>query len=283
MRPPLVLTGLGLLHVQDRGPADGALALLWPSLFSDGQTSWGAQLPVLHELGWRTLLVDPPGTGQSPPATRLFTMEECAAAAVAVLDAAGVDRAALLGLSWGGFVALRVALAAPQRVTALVLSNTSARRMSSRERQRDRLLSSIVRLGIPGGPGRLVVTGMLSEDSRRRDPAFAAEFAHAVNRLDKPGLARAMRSVLAERTSVADELHRIAAPALVIAGAEDPAFPPVHAQELADRIPRARLETLPCVGHLAPREAPVAVTNLLKSFLAPLTSYAHLDLPTSSR
>ena len=279
----LVPTELGGLHVQDRGPADGAVALLWPSLFSDGETSWGGQLPVLHELGWRTLLVDPPGTGQSPPATRLFTMEECSEAAVAVLDAAGVDRAALLGLSWGGFVALRVALATPQRVTALVLSNTSARRMSPRERRRDRLLSSIVRLGIPGGPGRLVVAGMLSEDSRRRDPAFAAQFAHGVNQLDKPGLGRAMRSVLAERTSVADELDRITAPALVIAGAEDPAFPPVHAQELADRIPGARLETLPRVGHLAPREAPVAVTNLLKSFLATLASYARLDLPTSSR
>ena len=279
----LVPTELGGLHVEDRGPADGAVALLWPSLFSDGPTSWDPQLPVLHELGWRTLLVDPPGTGQSPPATRLFTMEECAEAAVAVLDAAGVDRAALLGLSWGGFVALRVALATPQRVTALVLSNTSARRMSSRERRRDRLLSTIVRLGIPGGPGRLVVAGMLSEDSRRRDPAFAAQLAHGVNQLDKPGLARAMRSVLAERTSVADELDRIAAPALVIAGAEDPAFPPVHAQELADRIPGARLETLPRVGHLAPREAPVAVTNLLKSFLASLASYADLDLPTSPR
>ena len=115
---------------QDAGPTDGAMALLWPSLFSDGQTSWGAQLPVLHELGWRTLLVDPPGTGQSPSAARLFTMEECGRAAVDVLDAAAVDRAAVLGLSWGGFVGLRVALAAPQRVTALVLSNTSARRMS---------------------------------------------------------------------------------------------------------------------------------------------------------
>src|SRR5438093_9658292 len=88
----LVPTELGGLHVQDRGPADGAVALLWPSLFSDGETSWGPQLPVLHELGWRTLLVDPPGTGQSPPATRLFTMEECSEAAVAVLDAAGADR-----------------------------------------------------------------------------------------------------------------------------------------------------------------------------------------------
>lgn len=279
----LVPTGLGRLFVHDAGPRDGAAALLWPSLFSDGETSWGGQLAVLHELGWRTLLVDPPGTGESPPATRLFTMEECAEAAVAVLDAAAVDRAAILGLSWGGFVGLRVALAAPQRVTALVLSNTSARRMSFRERQRDRLLSNVVRIGIPGGPGRLVVAGMLSKDSQRRDAAFAARFAHGIDELDKAGLARAMRSVLVDRTSVSVELHRITTPALVVAGADDPAFPHVHAQELADAIPGARLETLPRVGHLAPREAPVAVANLLKSFLAPLTPLGHLDLPGTPR
>jgi 3-oxoadipate enol-lactonase len=274
-RSLIVPTSLGRLHVHTAGPANGATALLWPSLFSDGRTSWGGQLPGLHKLGWRTLLIDPPGTGQSPAATRLFSMEECADAAIAVLDAAAVDQAALLGLSWGGFVALRLALAAPQRVTALVLANTSARRGTLLERQQARLLSGAVRVGVPGGPGRLVLAGMLSQDSRRRDPTFAAEFAHGVNQLNKTGLAKAMRSVLADRTSIVDALDRVTAPALVIAGAEDAAFPRVHAQELADRIPGARLEVLPHVGHLAPREAPTTMTNLLNGFLTPLTRKAH--------
>jgi 3-oxoadipate enol-lactonase len=135
----VVPTVVGRLHVQDSGPAGDAVALLWPSLFTDGPTSWGAQLTGLHDVGWRTLVIDPPGTGASPPPPGLFTMEECAEAALQTLDAADAQRAALLGLSWGGFVALRVALAAPKRVTGLVLSNTSARRMSFIRRQRDRL------------------------------------------------------------------------------------------------------------------------------------------------
>lgn len=271
----LVPTTLGRLHVRDGGPADGDAALLWPSLFSDGQTSWGAQLPVLHELGWRTLLVDPPGTGGSASATRLFTMEDCAEAAVQVLDAAAVDRAAILGLSWGGFVGLRVALTAPERVTALVLSNTSARRMSWGQRQRDRLSSNLVRIGIPGGLGRLVVAGMLSKQSRHTDPAFATQLAAGVNKLDGAGLSRAMRSVLADRTSVVDALHRIGTRTLVIAGAEDPAFSRDHAEELANRIPDARLEVLPRVGHLAPREASTEVARLLRSFLTPPNRKEH--------
>ncbi|MBJ8345651.1 alpha/beta fold hydrolase [Antrihabitans sp. YC2-6] len=268
-RSVFVLTNLGSLHVQDAGPSGGLVALLWPSLFSDGETSWGAQLAGLHSRGWRTVLVDPPGTGSSRPSPRRFTMEECAEAALDILDALEVERAAILGLSWGGFVALRVALAAPQRVTALVLSNTSARGMSFAERQRDRLNSALVRVGVPGGPGRLVVAGMLSAHTRRIHPGFVADMATKVNDLDAAGLSRAMRSVLVERGTVVDDLDQITAPTLVIAGADDKALPArPHSEELANGIAGAKLAVLERVAHLAPREAPTRVAALLTEFLS---------------
>ncbi|MHA5053914.1 alpha/beta fold hydrolase [Streptomyces sp. SD15] len=277
MTPPtsrslFVPTTLGRLHVQDAGPADGPVALLWPSVFMDGETSWGAQLADLHAQGRRTLLVDPPGTGRSESVSRLFTMEECGAAAIQTLDAAAVDRAAFLGLSWGGIVALRVAITAPDRVTALVLSNTTARSVVLRERLAVRLNALLIRSGIaPGGLGRLVVSGMLSEHSRKRNPEFTTHLAQAVDALDKAGLARAVRSVLAGRSSVVDALGRITAPTLVIGGAEDRALPPEpHSGELAERIAGAQLEVLPRVAHLAPREAPTEVAVLIRKFLAPL-------------
>ncbi|MEU1443995.1 alpha/beta fold hydrolase [Streptomyces mirabilis] len=262
-------TTLGRLHVQEAGPADGPVALLWPSLFSDGETTWGTQLAGLHALGWRTLLVDPPGTGGSDPASRLFTMEECAEAALKVLDAASVDRAAFLGVSWGGMVALRVALAAPQRVIALVLSNTTARRGTFPKRLRGLMNATVARIGVPGGMGRLVVAAMLSDYSRRHNTDFATQFADGANKLDHAGLFHAVRSVDATGTSVVDALGRITAPTLVIAGEEDEVFPRPHAQELADRIPGGRLEVVPHVGHLSPGESPTAVAALLKGFLVP--------------
>ncbi|WP_411088901.1 alpha/beta fold hydrolase [Streptomyces sp. 061-3] len=267
----IVSTTLGPLHVQDAGPADGPVALLWPSLYSDGETSWGAQLAGLHALGWRTLLVDPPGTGGSAPASRRFTMEECGDAALQVLDDAGVDRAAFLGLSWGGIMALRVALIAPHRVTALVLSNTTARGVNFGDRLKVRLITLVIRVGVPGGLGRLVVGGMLSDYSRRHDTGFAPRFAETVNNLDTVGLALATRSVLGDRSEVIDALHRITAPTLVIAGAEDKALPQApHSDDLADRIVGAQLVVLPRVAHLAPRERPSEVEALIKEFLAPL-------------
>jgi 3-oxoadipate enol-lactonase len=271
-RSLLVPTVLGRIYVQDGGPVSGPAALLWPSLFTDGQTSWGPHLSGLHDLGWRTLLVDPPGTGRTAAAPRVFTMEECAEAAVDILDAAGVAKAAMVGLSWGGYVGLRVALAAADRVSALVLSNTAARSVPFALRLRNRLLANLIQARvIPGGPSRLIVPGLISKHSRRENPAFAAELATTINHLDPVGLARAVRSVLVEPTSVVDLLDRVTAPTLVISGAEDRGLPPSYSTELADRITGARLHVLPRVGHLAPREAPTAVGTLISEFLVPLS------------
>lgn len=241
-RSLLVPTVLGRIYVQDSGPVWGPAALLWPSLFTDGQTSWGAQLSGLHDRGWRTLLVDPPGTGRTPSAPRVFTMEECAEAAIQILDAAGVEQAAMIGLSWGGYVGLRVALAAPGRVSALVLSNSGARSVPLALRLRNRLFARIIQArAIPGGSSRLIVPGLISKRSRREHPAFAAELAANIDQLDPLGLARAVRSVLVEPTSLVDLLDRITVPTLVITGAEDRGLPPSYSTEMAERITGAQL------------------------------------------
>jgi 3-oxoadipate enol-lactonase len=273
--PPLMVpTPLGALAVHVAGAPGGPTALLWPSLFSDGQFSWGAQLAAMDRLGWHTLTVDPYGTGSSAPARRRFTMEECAAAALDVLNHAGVQRAAILGLSWGGFVALRMAAIASQRVSGLVLSNTSARRMRWLQRHRDTRLAELVRWGVPGRPGRLVARQMLSSTTIRRDPELALRLAELVDGLDPVGLSYAMRSVLADRTDIVDQLDAINVPTLVIDGARDRNFSRAHSRELADRIRGANLEVLPEAGHLAPREAADTVTALITSFLAELNPQA---------
>ncbi|MGW6426708.1 alpha/beta fold hydrolase [Nocardia sp. NPDC055053] len=269
-RTLVVATALGDLHVHDSGSMDRPSALLWPSLFTDGRTSWSAQLPGLGALNRRTLLVDPWGTGASAPATRRFTMEECAEAAFRVLDAAGVHRAVVLGLSWGGFVALRMALADPERVTGLVLSNTSARRMPLAGRARDRALALLLRAGVPSGPGAMVAAGMLGKTTRRTRPELAGELGAMVDRLDRGGLARAMRSVLADRSDITGSLDEIRCPTLILDGTEDRQFDRSHARELAERIPGAQLEILARAGHLGPREAPDEVMTHIEKFLTTL-------------
>ena len=272
-RSMLVPSVLGRIYVHDAGPVAGPAALMWPSLFTDGPTSWGQQLSGMHARGWRTLLVDPPGTGHTAAASQVFTMERCAEAAVEILDAAAVEKAVIVGLSWGGYVGMRVALAAPDRVWGLVLSNTGARSVPFALRQRNRLLASLIQAhAIPGGPSRLIMPGLISKHTRRQDPSFAADLAATIDGLDPTGLARAVRSVLVEPTSIVNRLRHISTPVLVITGAEDRGLPPSYSTELANRIPGARLHVLPDVGHLSPREAPREVAVLIDNFLASLSS-----------
>ena len=121
-----VPTILGDVYVDDQGSRAENIAFLWPSLFTDHRM-WRYQVPALRAAGFRVLAVDPPGHGQSKGLDRVFTMDECAKAALQVMDAASVQRpVVVLGTSWGGMVAPRLALLAPERVRGMVLFNTTA-------------------------------------------------------------------------------------------------------------------------------------------------------------
>lgn len=256
----------------------GRTALLWPSLFTTGHATWQLQLETLRELGFRTIVVDPPGQGASGRPPPRFSIRHCSEAALRILDSQNVESAAFLGVSWGGFVAMQTAIVTPDRVTSLVLSNTTASRMSAVERFRDGLIAKLLGAGVPGSAGRLIMPGLLGAEARRKDPAFAARMVEAIDGLDKVSLARSVRSVLAKREDLTSELHRIRAPTLVVAGASDTALPPKHSEFIARHIAGARYEVISDVAHLAPREAPSEFAALLKSFLGSSrlpTSLAH--------
>lgn len=287
-------TAVGRISYYSAAPSQPrATAVLWPSLFTSGHATWELQLAPLHALGFRTIVVDPPGHGASGPPPRHFTIRQCSESVLRILDRENVECATFLGVSWGGFVALQTAIIAPERVSALILSNTSARRMPAMTRLRDHLLSRLVetglmsgRFGLPQILGRAVVAGLLGAHARSKDLVFASALVREVNRLDRIALARAMKSVLVEREDLSGELQRIRAPTLVIAGECDEALPPSeHGALIAKAIPGARYVVLPKVGHLAPREAPSDFTGQLNAFLGANCSVSgntDLDAPAQA-
>ena len=109
------------IYYESRG--QGPTLLLLEGL-GYGLWMWRGQSPKL-EGRFRLLLVDNRGVGDSTPLSGPYSMTEFARDALAVLDAEGVDRAAVLGPSMGGFIAQSIAALAPSRVSALVLSCTS--------------------------------------------------------------------------------------------------------------------------------------------------------------
>jgi 3-oxoadipate enol-lactonase len=270
-----VPTILGDFYVDIRGKVDNPIALLWPSLFTD-HTMWCNQIPGLDAAGWRTIAVDPPGHGQSRGVDRAFTMEECAKAALQVLDALHVHQpVVLLGTSWGGMVAPRVALLAPDRVRGMVLFNTTAESAAPFDWARATLLTKMLAIGaLDKVVDGMVVSLQLAPETRRRHPEIGAELSRRYRSWNRRGLINTVRSVLVDRDSSLDALAEVKAPALLVSGKEDTILPSPHSRRIVAKLPKGSHVEVAGAAHLVPLEAPETANKLILNFIA--------DLPQTS-
>lgn len=264
-------TILGALHVEDHGEPGESTALLWPSLFTDHRM-WRHQIAPMRDAGWRTLALDPPSHGRSPGPRRGFTMDECAQAAVQVLDATGVRApVVVLGTSWGGFVAPRIVLRSPERVSAMVLFNTSAETGTPFERMRATLLTKLLAIGaLDKATSRMIVSGLLAPETQRREPQLGAELAAQFLAWDRRPFIAAVRSVLVDRDPVLAALPELKVPTLVVSGKEDHTLPTIHSQRMAQKLPNAVHTEIPGAAHLVPLETPREANPLILGFLRDL-------------
>jgi len=267
----IVPTILGDLYVDDHGGGDKPVALLWPSLFTD-HNMWRYQLPALRDTGWRTLVLDPPGHGRSKGLDRPFTMDECAWAALQVLDALNVHTPVLvLGTSWGGMIAPRIALRAPGRVRGMVLFNSTAESAAPLERAKNILLTKMLAIGALDKPvDRMLLSLQLAPETRRHKPELGAELSRNFRSWNRRGLITTVRSVLVDRDSTLDALKHVKTPALVVSGKEDTILPSSHSRRIAEQLQTARHVEVAGAAHLVPLEAPDAANQLILDFVANL-------------
>jgi 3-oxoadipate enol-lactonase len=265
-----VRTRLGRWFYEERGRSkrpDDAAILLFHSLLVDGGM-WRGQVGPLAELG-RVLNFDGPGHGRSdvPP---VFTLEDHAAALADVFSELGVDRAILVGLSWGAMIGMRAALSYPDRVRALALFDTSAEVVPRADKIKYRLMISLSRrFGVPLALVRSeLATRMFSPRTLREKPELVVEFSRTLNGYPREGTARASLAVAIRRKDIVASLGAIKAPTLVVCGREDRATPPSNSETIAAHIPGARLEWIEDAGHLSALERPQAANSLLLPFVA---------------
>jgi len=260
--------GAGLtLHVSAHGPdaPDAPVVVFGHSLLCDGEM-FDAQVADLAR-DHRVLNVDFRGHGRSDAPLGAYTMADQGQDYARVLDAFGVESAAIVGLSMGGMAALHFALASPARVRALALLDTSAGPERLAKRARYGALATMARLfGVGRWLSGQAIGVMFGETFRREHPEVVERWAGKLRTLDRRALARAVKMVTS-RPSVVAELGRVEAPTLVVVGDEDVATPPSVARQLAAHIPGARLEVLPRTGHLSTVEQPELMGKLLRAFL----------------
>lgn len=222
---------------------------------------------VVRALGgrFRCLRYDLRGHGGSEKLRGPYELADFVADLCGLLDRLGERRCHLAGYSLGGLVAQGFALAHPDRLDRLMLISTVAGRTDA-ERERVMARYRLVEHGIAGEHFKSSVSRWYTEAFQRQHPEAIAA-AEAENKLNDPACYAAAYRVLAT-ADLADRLHEIRRPTLVITGEEDIGSNPRMARLMAERIAGARLEILPGLRHAIVAEVPERVAALIESFLA---------------
>ena len=240
-----------------------------PVLFLHGlggsRTCWEPQLDGLSDM-FRCIAWDMPGYGASAPVEPL-TFSAVADAVARLLDAAGVDRAHLVGESFGGMHALHAALHRPDRVGRMVLANTSPAFGLDGTDPAAWRAARLAPLDAGLTPADIAVDVLTAVAGPGLGGEVLAMRAAAFARIPSAGLRAAVECLPSH--NVRDRLVEIAAPTLVVAGETDAETPVAYARALVDGLPNAELVVLAGVGHLAVSEAPDAFNRLVRDFLSP--------------
>ncbi len=212
------------------------------------------------------------GFGESErPSTssRLTTLNPTAWAAdlAHLLEAVGIDRAVVSGISMGGVIAQRFALDFPEKTSALVLMSTSSQVGEAGRRgweERARMVEAEGMLPLMEQSGPSIAYSEWYAREHAAEIAAAAKETAARN--DPRCYAAAARAV--SDYNYTPELPSITCPTLILQGLEDKLTPPGGSVIMSRQIPNARLEMIEACGHGIPAEQPAECLRLLEGFLA---------------
>ncbi len=205
---------------------------------------WSRNVPAIAERH-RIYLVDLPGFGTMRSLRRRFVLAETATWLSEWMEAAGLERAHLVGHSMGGYVSVRLAASRPELVRRLVL---------------------IAPAGVPAERSMIGHLVPLLLAVRYATPAFIPVLVRDALRMGPSTLLRAARDLLAE--DIRGDLRNVEAPTLLVWGENDPLIPPAVGDLLREEIPNSRLLLLRRAGHVPMFDQPKEFDAALLAFLA---------------
>ncbi len=257
-----------------------------PLVFVHGLgASWQSWLENLPEFArdHRVIAMDLPGFGYSEMPPEDISIERYARWTCALLDALGIESAALVGNSMGGFIAAEMAIRSPERVQRLAVVSAAVFWQSYRRAQP---LVGLARLSEAYVARALTrSTDAVATRPRLRSWALASagfRYPHLISKELAHELVRSARRTdgfLPALEALADypleeELPKIGCPTLIVWGAHDTLVPAKDAKRMQELIPGSRSEVFERTGHVAMLERPERFNRLLREFLAPVETPA---------
>lgn len=252
-----------LFYVEEGTPSGLPVVFLHGFPFS--HWIWKGQLAAIGSF-CRGIAYDLKGHGLSDIGTGLYTIEAHVDDLIGMLDALRIKQAVVVGLSMGGYVALRGLEREPERFRAVVLCDTRSE-ADGHEAKLRRFAG---------------IAAVQQEGSRPFADAFVKSIFAPSSLTGKSGEVEAIHRIicrtpavsiagtllaLAARTDTTPSLERIRVPALILVGAEDSITPPAAARAMHEKIAGSELQIIPGAGHMSNLENPEAFNGALLPFL----------------
>ena len=252
------------IHYEVTGKS-GATPVLMIQGLGASKNAWNLQR-IAMATRFRIISFDNRGAGRSDKPTEPFTLEQMADDALAVLDAAGIETAHVVGASMGGVISQIVAVKYPHRVRSLTLVCTACRNHPWRQE----LLQSWAKTAEEKGMievGKEAAQWVMSPRSfRRLVPAFTWMGPLAALRPIHSFVSQ-IDAILNTREDLVDQLSTITAPTMVIVGNQDILTPRGDSEEIAERIPNAELVVISGAAHGLMMEHSSTFNKILIEFL----------------
>ena len=250
------------IYWDEQGQGAPVLLIMGLGLTSD---MWHRTRPVLAR-SYRTLALDNRGVGRSDVPAGPYSIALMASDAAAVLDAAGMETAHVFGVSMGGMIAQEFALQYPGRVRSLILGCTAAGGPTAVRAEPAVLELLTTRAAMTPEEFTQAVQPFI------HDPSAAQERIEEDLRIRRQwypstdGYVAQLQGILAWEAY--SRLEQIAAPTLVIHGETDRLIPVENACLIAERIPGAKLVTIPHASHIFTTDQPEASHRAILDFLS---------------
>jgi 3-oxoadipate enol-lactonase len=220
---------------------------------------WDAERTELAK-SHRVIVPDLSGFGRSDAASPPQSLDQHAEDVVRIMDSLGIARAAVAGLSMGGYIAFALARRHPMRLSRLILADTRAAPDSPEGRRaRDENIALVQREGVAALVERLLPK-LLSE---RASPPVVTRVRALGGRQSAAALTSAL-AAMRDRPDSTPLLTSIAVPTLVIVGEADAISPPAEARAMAASLPAGDVAVIDGAGHLANLESPAAFMAALR-------------------
>jgi epoxide hydrolase 4 len=283
------------LHLAEAGPADGPLVLLLHG-FPEFWYGWHRQIPALARAGYRVWAPDQRGYNLSdkPSGRGAYAVDHLVEDAVGLIEAAGRERAFVVGHDWGGAVAWRLAERFPERVERLAILNCPHPRVMMRRLRRD--ASQLVRSSyifffqlpwlpeIASRAGNWALPSRALRTTSRRGTFEEQDLERYREAWSRPGAFTAMLHwyrALWRAPAQARRRPGVSVPTLILWGAGDRFLRPEMARESLGYCADGRLEWLEEATHWLQHEEPGRVNRLLLDFFGPPVA-ALPEVPGSS-